>query len=144
MSYPVMVDTSAFHALRNIGDVLEYEIATAVAKHLERDGAALVTTDYVLDETYTLFRMTLGHKAAVDFGLQIQQGGIEIVQVDESIQENAWEIFARYRDKRFSFTDCTSFVVMERARIRGAFTFDRHFQQYGFQTFPSKLPSRRH
>lgn len=37
-----------------------------------------------------------------------------------------------YTDKDFSFADAISFVVMERLGITRAFTFDRHFEQYGF------------
>ena len=123
--------------------MLEHEIAKAVAKQLEADEALLVTTDYILDETYTLLRSVLGHRVAVAFGREVQKGGIEVVQVDETLQKEAWEIFEQYRDKDFSFTDCTSFVVMKRGKILIAFTFDRHFQQYGFQTLPPRLPIRR-
>jgi len=35
------------------------------------------------------------------------------------------------RSKEFSFTDCTSFALMERMRITTAFAFDIHFRQYG-------------
>jgi uncharacterized protein len=143
MSYAVLVDTSAFHALNNAGDLLEHPVATSIAEKLDIDAATLVTTDYVLDETYTLLRSALGHRPAVKFGREIQRGGIEIVQVDVSIQRGAWEIFQRFSDKRFSFTDCTSFHVMKLARIHLAFTFDRHFQQYGYTTLPSRLPIRR-
>ncbi|MFN4217697.1 MAG: type II toxin-antitoxin system VapC family toxin [Candidatus Bipolaricaulia bacterium] len=86
MSYAVLVDTSAFHALQNAGDAREHEPAKAIAKQLQAEGATLVTTDYILDETYTLLRSILGHKAAVAFGREIQRGGIEIVQVDPSIR----------------------------------------------------------
>jgi predicted nucleic acid-binding protein len=48
----------------------------------------------------------------------------------------ARELFFRYRDKEFSFTDCTSFVVMRQLRIREALTTDRHFVQAGFGVKP--------
>lgn len=39
--------------------------------------------------------------------------------------------------KEFSFTDCTTFAVMERLKIPAAFTFDEHFRQYGrFKVYP--------
>ena len=38
----------------------------------------------------------------------------------------------KYQDKDFSLTDAISFAVMERLQITQAFTFDRHFAQYGF------------
>jgi predicted nucleic acid-binding protein len=41
-------------------------------------------------------------------------------------------IIYQYDDKDFSLTDATSFAVMERLRVPAAFTFDRHFAQYGF------------
>ena len=42
------------------------------------------------------------------------------------------DIFERYDDKDFSFTDCVSFVVMQENGIKEAFAFDEHFNQMGF------------
>ena len=36
----------------------------------------------------------------------------------------------------FSFTDCTSFVVMRELRLREALTTDHHFAQMGFTLKP--------
>ncbi|MBI5054401.1 MAG: type II toxin-antitoxin system VapC family toxin, partial [Chloroflexi bacterium] len=41
-----------------------------------------------------------------------------------------------YNDKQYSFTDCTSFVVMQKRKLRDAFTFDHHFEQMGFRLWP--------
>ncbi|SHF68103.1 PIN domain-containing protein [Desulfofundulus australicus DSM 11792] len=54
--------------------------------------------------------------------------------VDSSAVLALREIIKKYRDKDFSFTDATSFAVMYRYGINLAFTFDRHFKQYGFET----------
>ena len=50
--------------------------------------------------------------------------------------ERAKAIIYQYDDKDFSLTDAASFAVMERLRIVSAFTFDRHFAQYGFTVLP--------
>ena len=42
----------------------------------------------------------------------------------------------RYRDKDFSLCDAIAFAVMERLHAKLAFTFDRHFRQYGFDALP--------
>ena len=43
----------------------------------------------------------------------------------------AWQTFEQFDDKSWSFTDCTSKVVMEQRGIRKAFAFDHHFYQFG-------------
>lgn len=54
------------------------------------------------------------------------------MQVSREIEEKAWDIFERYDDKDFSFTDCVSFVVMREMGIKETFAFDEHFNQMGF------------
>ncbi len=39
-------------------------------------------------------------------------------------------------DKRFSLTDCVSFVLMERLGIERALAFDARFVQAGFRILP--------
>jgi predicted nucleic acid-binding protein len=43
------------------------------------------------------------------------------------------EILLGQEDKDYSYVDATSFAVMERLGIETAFTFDRHFEQYGWK-----------
>jgi hypothetical protein len=46
----------------------------------------------------------------------------------------AWQVFATFSDKRWSFTDCVSYAVMKRLQIAEAFALDEHFKQFGFAT----------
>ena len=56
--------------------------------------------------------------------------------VDATRAENARSLFFRHRDKNYSFTDCTSFVVMRELKLKEALTTDRHFRQIGFRMLP--------
>jgi len=127
----VFVDTGAFFAIENERDRHHAE-ALATRDLLMARGERLVTSDYILDEVFTLIRMRVSHRNSVDFGESIQASRFFRIQpVTTADFEAAWRIFRRYDDKAFSFTDCTSFALMERLKIKGAFTFDRNFREYG-------------
>jgi len=51
--------------------------------------------------------------------------------------DKARDVFFRHRDKSYSFTDCTSFVVMKELKLKQALTTDRHFRQMGFEVLPA-------
>lgn len=69
---------------------------------------------------------------AIEFGREILDSDrIELVLLTLEDIEAAWDIFQNYADKEWSFTDCTSKVVMERLGITAAFAFDQHFRQFG-------------
>lgn len=44
----------------------------------------------------------------------------------------ALDLYSRRLDKGWSFTDCLSFLVMQRYGITDALTSDHHFEQAGF------------
>jgi uncharacterized protein len=50
---------------------------------------------------------------------------------EEDIRET-WRVYQRFSDKGWSFTDCSSYVVMAKLGISDAFSFDCHFRQFGF------------
>lgn len=54
-----------------------------------------------------------------------------VVRVSAADERRAQYILTQYTDKTFSYTNATSFAVMERLHIRQAFTFDDDFSQYG-------------
>lgn len=100
-------------------------------------GNVLVTTDYVADETLTLIRMRLGLDAAEVWWQQVDGSSrVRWEWIDQSRGDKARSIFFRHRDKSYSFTDCTSLVVMRELKLRQALTTDDHFRQMGFQVLP--------
>jgi hypothetical protein len=135
----LFTDTSAFIAIEDTDDenhtlALEYR---EKIQHGETPFIRLYTSNYILDESLTLLRMKCGHEVAVAFRETIEASKlINILWVDEATEKIAWEIFKKNRDKDFSFTDCTSFALMKREAIHTAFTFDKHFSQYGFKVVP--------
>ena len=65
---------------------------------------------------------------------------VRVHAVESATQERAWQLFKRTRDQDFSFTDCTSFALMESLRLEQAFTFDRGFLRYGLEMVPGEQP----
>ncbi len=61
---------------------------------------------------------------------------MEMIFVDEALFEAGWRYFQTHKDKRYSLTDCISFVVMQQRQIYSALSFDHHFAQAGFQLVP--------
>jgi predicted nucleic acid-binding protein len=132
----LFVDTAGWMACADAADPAHGPARAARDAALEA-GQLLVTTDYVVDETLTLIRMRLGIAAAEAWWAQVEGSSrVRHEAVDALRAEKARSIFFRDRDKDFSFTDCTSFVVMRELRVKEALTTDRHFRQMGFRVLP--------
>lgn len=130
----VFVDTSAWIALNSKDDKYHNE-ACFLNQKLIVEEYGYVTTNFVLDETYTFLRYEVSHRKAVELAHEITElegnGKVEVVYISREIAQLALKIFEQYGDKNFSFTDCTSFVVMNQLGLIETFTFDHHFEQYG-------------
>jgi predicted nucleic acid-binding protein len=124
----IFVDSSAWFAVYSLRDS-NHSIATATIHSLQSE---LVTSDYVIDETLTLLRARNEDQRAIAFGNRVIEGNwVNIVRIEDADFADAWTIFRTYSDKGWSFTDCTSRVLMERLGITKAFAFDEHFRQFG-------------
>jgi uncharacterized protein len=103
-----------------------------------KSGSVLVTTDYVIDETLTLIRLRLNLAAAEEWWAQLEGSSrLRWEWIGMARAEKAREVFFHHRDKSYSFTDCTSFVVMKELKLKQALTTDRHFRQMGFEVLPA-------
>lgn len=133
----IVIDTSAFLALGDESDRHHEEAVLFRDQELLPHNYELITTSYILDETLTLIRNRLGIPASIDFSKKIRQSQIvRVLSVSKETEEKALDLFERYDDKTFSFTDCVSFVVMQGMGIQAAFAFDQHFEQMGFVRRP--------
>jgi predicted nucleic acid-binding protein len=127
----IFVDTSAWYASSSTRDANHQAARHFLASVRER----VVTSDYVVDETLTLFRARGENQHAITFGAEVIEGSFaEIIPIDKQDFVNAWKIFQQFHDKQWSFTDCTSRAIMERLHIPRAFAFDEHFRQFGSVT----------
>ncbi len=58
---------------------------------------------------------------------------MEVVHLTPQLFRQALAMYKTYQDKAWSLVDCISFVVMREVGVTAALTFDRHFEQAGFQ-----------
>jgi uncharacterized protein len=97
-----------------------------------RNSQPLITTDYVIDELLTLLKVRGEFLRALEVGPQLLGESVCNVEwVSPADVHTAWLVFSTFRDKGWSFTDCTSRVVIERLSITTAVAFDEHFRQFG-------------
>ena len=129
-------DTSYWLALE-LKDDQNHEPALFHWQNLVKTSFAIVTTSYIFDETVTYLNSRNHHQKAIEVGENLLLSpSIELIHVDENLSFEAWAMFQKHQDKRFSLTDCISFLVMKRKGLETALTFDKHFVQAGFKVEP--------
>jgi predicted nucleic acid-binding protein len=129
------VDTSAWLALNDKNDQYHSEAVSKVTL-IRQQKIQLVTSEYVFDESVTIIRYRISHRAAVAFGDALISSNVASIEdITDEERLKAWALFKKYGDKDLSFTDCTSFALMIKLKLRKAFSFDDHFKQVGFELF---------
>lgn len=127
----IFVDTGAWFASIIPSDADH----AAASRWLSQNAEPLITTDYVVDETLTLLRSRGELSRALQLGEAFFSDTLATVYyLTEADILLAWKTFQDFSDKEWSFTDCTSKVVMERLNLTHAFALDRHFRQFGTVT----------
>lgn len=126
----MFVDTGAWYAVADASDRHHEEAARCYLEHAS--AGRFVTTDLIVSETWTLIGAHLGRSAALTFWETLRTTRIPVVTLEPIDLEAAWRIVQGFPDQDFSFTDCTSFAVMERLGIDEAFAFDSHYLVYRF------------
>ncbi|WP_338825184.1 type II toxin-antitoxin system VapC family toxin [Neomoorella humiferrea] len=125
----IMVDTSAIYALIDRSDDW-HEKAKNLFKRLSEQDVDLILTNFILAETHALILSRIGHELAREW---VKNLVWKIERVKEEDEKRAREIIIAYKDKSFSYTDATTFAVMERLKLNVALAFDNHFTQFGWQ-----------
>jgi len=123
----LFVDTSIWYAAADSGDR-----SNSSAKTILTGGEALVTSDHVLVETWSLLHHKLGRNVAERFWDALRSGIAAIEAVGPADLEAAWEIGVSWRDQDFSIVDRTSFAVMRRLGIERAASLDEDFAVFRF------------
>jgi len=123
----VLWDSSAILALLDADDA-DHERAVRVAQRIASERRPSFITNYIEAEAHALLLHNLGRALALEWLLR---GGLPVLRVLPREEERAREILSRHSDKDWSLCDAISFTVIELREVRTAFSFDRHFRQYG-------------
>ena len=130
----VFLDTSALFAVLDADD--RYHAgADMVWRDLIAGTEDLVSTNYVLVETFALIQRRLGMAAVRTLDEDILPL-VRVLWIDESDHRSGVTAFLTAGRRELSLVDCVSFLVMRRQDIRVAFAFDQEFQAQGFDTPP--------
>jgi predicted nucleic acid-binding protein len=95
----------------------------------------IVTTDLVLVE-FLNYMCGLGSESRIIAGKTwakiSSSSSVLVIPTTEALLQKAVDLYTLADDKRWSLTDCASFIVMRERKIQDALTYDRHFEQAGF------------
>lgn len=136
MANQIFVDTLFVVALINRRDQYHAQASTLAEKF---DGHPLLVTHAVLLEIGNALARGFKREAAEIIEHFLTSDEVEVVHITPELFEEAFTLYRSYGDKEWGLVDCISFVVMRRAGITQALTFDRHFAQAGFQVLMRML-----
>jgi uncharacterized protein len=128
------IDTSAFYALLDRDDA-NHSSAKRVWPDMLNPGNILVTSNYILIETFALLQNRLGFDAVRG----LQEDILPLVNVEfvnsEAHRSGVTALLSASR-RGLSLVDCVSFEVMRSSGIKSVFAFDSHFKEQGFTLIP--------
>ena len=127
----VFCDTSFFYACVDVHDAF-HRSALILAGMAAQRGTQLWTTWDVVSESVTLFRYRHSWAAAARF-LDEVKPGLHVMDYGAGVRAEAEHVFRRHaRDRRLSFCDAISFVVVT-ALLEGSpcLAFDEDFRRLG-------------
>ncbi len=118
------VDSSAIVALVDRDDETHTAVVDAY-RGLVADGYKLITTNHVIAETFDLLTVGLGVAIAKQW---LRDSRLAVYHADEQDEAKARQmLLAAAEQRRLSYTDAVSLVVMDRLGITDAFAVDPDF-----------------
>ena len=121
------VDTSAWFAAANVKDRHNQRAIELLSAGLE-----LITSTFVLVETWLILQSKMSFAVAEDFAGYIRLGAAKIEPNEIGDLEYSWRVRETFQDQPFSLVDRTSFAIMERLQISKVVAFDDDFVIYRY------------
>lgn len=128
------VDTSVFLAVLAEDDN-NNKVAAETLATLAENGEQLISTNYILVESYALIQRRMGMDAIQDFQNKILPS-LTLVWITPEDHQRSMEFFLSENRRNLSFVDCSSFDTIQRLIIDKVFAFDSHFAEQGFEVIP--------
>ncbi len=122
-------DTSAWFEMFTLENEKQ---SNAVKEIIKSARYQIVTSDFVIDELMTLLRCRKKVNAIgaawelINNPANVTRRSLSREDVDET-----YRLFQKFSDKEWSFTDCSSYLLIRRHAIPFACAFNGHFREFG-------------
>ena len=131
----IFIDTWGWINILNRQEPYHHEVSQFY-HNIRQTRGTVVTTDYILDEVYTLLfkrvPFDLARQAVGLISQAIEDGYLNFLWITQERFKVAQTLRIKFHDKPdISFTDLTSMVVMQELKIREIVTGDAHFTHVG-------------
>lgn len=123
----VLVDSDAFVGWIYPADA-HYDRVRSIFQKIRQARLRMITNSWVVAETATVLSHRSGQVAARSFLSRLRELDFPIIHIDESLQEDAIQIFEHQDKKGTSMVDCGNVAVMRRFDIFRIFSFDRFYK----------------
>ncbi|HKZ60198.1 MAG TPA: PIN domain-containing protein [Candidatus Thermoplasmatota archaeon] len=127
----ILLDTGFIFALLNHEDAAHGPAADLASRIGRREWGTPLVTELVVAELFSLIRARTGSAKLEEAARQWlplpnpSLRGLTLAPVGGALLEKSWEVFAKYRDQRLSFTDASLLALAEAMRVERIATFDR-------------------
>ena len=134
MTNRIFFDTSFLYSFIDQKEI-HHKSSVKLFDTLKFEDEILVTSNYIISELITLFRArNFQLEKIIHFVNNLwNEKYYKVLRVTKEIDLEAWKMMRQYKDQDFSFTDCTSFILMKKNNIKKAFSLDKHFITAGFE-----------
>lgn len=96
-----------------------------MASSLKEARSSIVISNYILLEVLTVLAQRTNKNHALSVGRLLKSDkNINVIHIDESLDEDSWQIFQALPGKNISWVDCSTLAVMRYAGIKQLLTFD--------------------
>ena len=129
----VFLDTSFIIAFFNKKDKNYHDARKIVKETLDKKNRVIfILSDYIFDELITLMKVrNVPPQEIKSIGDKILGSRLwRMVNIDETSFKHAWDLFKKYNDKDWSFTDTSSFQLMKDFQFQYYLSYDKHFSQF--------------
>jgi predicted nucleic acid-binding protein len=134
MNSSVFVDTAFWIALHNPADA-HHDSAVGALQDLA--SSHLYSSNLVLGEVWTVARNRTSHARAITAFELVQGSGAYFIHVGTGAEREAFDWLKAHPERKVSFVDATSLVLMRSMGIQHAATFDQDFAAAGFKILPA-------
>ncbi len=135
----IFIDTSCWIDFTLTKERYHKEIVSYLISEVKK-GSKFLTSDYVLDETFTRLLTGQGFHSARFFKDKVnkleKENQLLILWTDEVLFDKAWGFFEKFSEHLLSFTDATIYTYMKDLRLDEVLSLDQGFAKVGLTVRP--------